>query len=69
MQPSRNKANASRYITPEGRTHLSGVFGLEQRIAEGLNSLPKKLNRTALIFRQNLIDYNKDLILTARRKG
>ncbi len=23
MQPSPNKANASRYITPEGRTHLS----------------------------------------------
>ena len=23
MQPSRNKANASRYITPEGRAHLS----------------------------------------------
>jgi transcription elongation factor GreB len=23
MQPSRNKAKASRYITPEGRTHLS----------------------------------------------
>src|SRR4030066_459493 len=23
MQPSRNKVNASRYITPEGRTHVS----------------------------------------------